>query len=373
MNALVLRSLALWLTLLESLAALRGWRGLSWLGLARPDAPAPSRALRAAPLLLAAAPLHPRGAPWARRAAALTAAAPAALLLQLALASTRNRRLDPLAQLTPGVYADRTVERVDIGMSVGHCPGLHVVPRSGATAAVCVLHGSGCDKTYFAWRLTDALLRQGLAVLLVDLDGHGENPRPQRYPGATEVAEVAAGWLRERYRRVGLLGISLGGCIAARAAADGAAVDAVALLETPPALRFTNADRWREARWLLQPFMFDLLRETTAYRLAYAVYDLVRAQRAPRIAAEISTWDLIDALDLCGSVPKISAPLLLVYGGRDAIVKPEQAEQVRRLAPGARFVLVPEASHLTLILHPQAMSMVGAWFAEALQGAGGGE
>jgi len=48
-------------------------------------------------------------------------------------------------------------------------------------------------------------------------------------------------------------------------------------------------------------------------------------------------------------------------------------KQVRRLAPGARFVLVPEASHLTLILHPQAMSMVGAWFAEALQGAGGGE
>ena len=59
-------------------------------------------------------------------------------------------------------------------------------------------------------------------------------------------------------------------------------------------------------------------------------------------------------------------------------VTPETPEaELARLhalgARGARFVLVPEASHLTLILHPQAMSMVGAWFAEALQGAGGGE
>jgi pimeloyl-ACP methyl ester carboxylesterase len=357
-NKLLLRSLALWLVLLELLAGLRHWRGLSWRGSAAPHAAA----------LLAAAALHPRGVPWGRRLVALTLSALPALLLQMAAASIRNRRLDPLARLEPGEHADRTVERLDITMAFGHCPALHIVPRDGSEGAVCVLHGSGCDKTYFAWRLASALVERGLAVLLVDLDGHGESPRPQRHPGATEATEIAAAWLRARYRRVGVLGISLGGCIAARAAADGLEVDAVALLETPPHLQFTSADRWREARRLFRPFMFDLLGETTPYRLAYAVYDLVRAQSAPRIAAEISTWELIAALDLVGSLRRIQAPLLLVYGGLDAIVPPTQAELARRAAPGARFVMVPEASHLTLILHPGAVRDTAAWLGETLLG-----
>ncbi|MEN9934424.1 MAG: hypothetical protein RLZZ387_1003 [Chloroflexota bacterium] len=353
-----LRALGLWLVLFELLAGLRGWRGLSWLGLMRPA--------RAAPLLLAAVALHPRGASWPQRAAGMALAALPAALLHLAASSLRNRALDPLALLAPGDHGDRAVRRLDIPLPHGHAPALHVAPSGGARAAVCVLHGSGCDKTYFAWRLTDALVRRGIAVLLVDLDGHGESARPQRFPQATEVADGAARWLRERYGRVGLLGISLGGCIAARAVADGAAADALALMEAPPQLQFTPEDRRREARELLRPFMFELFGEATPATLGYAVYDLIRAQSAPRIAAEISTWELIDRLDLLGSLRQIAAPVLLVYGGRDAIVKPAQAEQARAAAPGARFLMVPEASHLTLILHPGALEAAAEWLAGAL-------
>ena len=355
MTPLLLRALGLWLILFELLAGARRWRGMSWLG----GAP---RAL----LLLAALALHPRGVSWPARAAAMAIAAVPAALAQLALGSLRNRALDPLTALTPGAHGDRTVERLDIPLAEGHVPALHIAPAGGAAAAVCVLHGSGCHKTYFAWRLTAALVRRGLAVLLVDLDGHGDSPRPQRFPQATEPAAAGAAWLRARYGRVGLLGISLGGCIAARAAAAGLAVDAVALLETPPQLQFTEADRRKEARELARPFMLDLLGETTPRALADSVVELVRAQTTPRIAAHISTWELIAALDLLGSLPKIRTPLLLVYGGRDAIVKPAQAEQVRRAAPGARFVMAPEASHLTLILHPETLELVASWLESQL-------
>lgn len=355
MIAVFLRALGLWLVLFELLAGARRWRGLSWLGSASP-----------ALLLPAALALHPRGVSWGMRAAAMALAALPAALAQLALGSLRNRALDPLAALAPGNHGDRTVERLDIPLAEGHVPALQIAPAAGAGAAVCVLHGSGCHKTYFAWRLTDALVRRGLAVLLVDLDGHGENPRPQRFPQATEPAVAAAEWLRARYRRVGMLGISLGGCIAARAAADGLAVDALALLETPPLLQFTEADRRKEARELARPFMLDLLGETTPRALAASVVELVRAQTTPRIAAHISTWDLIAALDLLGSLPTIRAPLLLVYGGHDAIVKPAQAELARRAAPGARFVMAPEASHLTLILHPETLELVASWLESQL-------
>jgi pimeloyl-ACP methyl ester carboxylesterase len=199
-----------------------------------------------------------------------------------------------------------------------------------------------------------------LAVLLIDLDGHGENPRPQSFPAITEDVEAAVTWLRARYERVGLLGISLGGCVAARAVAEGVAVDGLVVLEAPPRLHFTRADMYREALALARPYLFDLFSDCT-------VYAIIRAWEYPPIRAAISTWDLIDALDLLGSLPRITAPLLLLYGGSDAIVKPAQAEQARRAAPsGTPFRLVPGASHLTLILTPETLRRVGEWFASTL-------
>jgi pimeloyl-ACP methyl ester carboxylesterase len=356
MFTLLLRAFALWLVLFELLAGLRRWHGLSWLGERFP------RGL----LLPIALVLHPRGVSWLARTAAMLFTALPAALVQLALGSLRNRTLDPLATLAPGEHPAHTVERFDIVLAEGYTPALLLTPRAGTNAAVCVLHGSGCHKTYFAWRLSDVLLRRGLAVLLIDLDGHGDSPRPQRFPQALEPAFGAVEFLRERFERVGLLGISLGGCIAARAAAEGLAVDAVALLESPPLLEFGVRDQRAEARELVRPFMFDLLGETTPRALGAAVLELVQAQRTPRIAAEISTWELIAALDLLGSLPRIMAPLLLVYGARDAIVKPAQAARAWAAAPHAQFVMAPEASHLTLILHQGTLEKVGEWLTETL-------
>jgi len=353
---LLVRALLLVMILYEFVADLRGWRGLSW---GHP-------AMR--PLLaITALALHPRNTSWRQRLPALALAVLPALLIQALTAGVRRRNLNPLAMFQPGVHDGYTTTRIDIPMPEGTMPAVYIVPRACPHAAVAVLHGSGCDKTYFAWRLTGALLDRGLGVLLVDLDGHGENQRPQRYPQSIECAVEAARWLRARHGRVGMLGISLGGCLAARAAADGMVVDALALLETPPQLHFDNRDRWREARTLLQPYVLDLLGEASTMRLAHAVYDLVRAQRAPRIQAAISTWELIAACDLCGSLARLNPPLLLVYGERDAIVKPAQAEEAWQAAPaGATMWLVPDASHLTLILHPEALQRMAAWMAEEL-------
>jgi pimeloyl-ACP methyl ester carboxylesterase len=343
------------LALLELFARRRGWRGLTW------AQPLDERALALAALALAASP-HVR-TPRLRH---MLAAVPA-LLLQAGLSSLRNHQLDPLRRLAPGAHPDRTIEHVDVPMPDGHMPSLHIVPHAGARGAVCVLHGSGCDKTYYAWRLADTFVERGMAVLLVDLDGHGESPRLQSYPHMLENAAVGVAWLRARYAQVGLVGVSLGGCLAARACTDGLAVDALALLEAPPALFYTREHMWREAAALGAPFLLDLFGESTAYHLGYTIYDLVRAQGGPRIRCTIGTVELIAALDLLGSLAHISAPLLLIYGGRDAIVRPDQAAAVRAAAPPqARFALIPEASHLSLILHPGALALLGSWMATAL-------
>ena len=351
MNMSFARAIVFWVGIFELLAGWRGWSGLSW------------RGSRRGKLLVAALPpLALAGMPGGRqrRALFLVLAAPVALLVQVLAASLRKRRLDPLARMRPGLHSDRVVTDVHIRMPEGYLPAIEIAPAAGSHMAVCLLHGSGDNKTAYTWWMVDALLERGIASLLIDLDGHGENPRPQRFPQMLEDVTVPVAWLRERYARVGVLGISLGGCIAARAVADGAPADALVLMETPPKLEFTRADMWREAQSLLRPRVLAIFRDSTAHQIA-------RTWNTAPIRAEISTWDLIDALDLVGSLPRISAPLLAVYGGSDAIVKPGQAQQVRNaLPPGATFRLVPGASHLSLFLRPDIQQLVAAWFYEKM-------
>jgi len=339
-----LRTLLFWLGLFEALAWLRRWAGLSWLGEARWTL-----------LPLAAGLLRSELARPGRLAAALSLTAAPALLLQIGAASLRGAALNPLRRLRPGDHGRYRVEPLDIPMSSGRLPGLHIVPAGGARAAVCVVHGSGCNKTSYVWRLVDLLTGCGAALLLIDMDGHGENPRPQSFPAILEDVGAAVGWMRGRYARVGVLGISLGGCLAARSVAEGTAVDALAVLEAPPKLSFGREDILREAAALAQPRLLDIFCDCTPL-------NLYRAWESPPIRATVSTWDLIDTLDLLGSLGRVRAPLLLLYGGRDAIVKPAQAEQVRRaMPPGATFRMVPGASHLTLILSPPALEQIRRW------------
>jgi pimeloyl-ACP methyl ester carboxylesterase len=351
----MLHRFAFWLACFELLARQRRWHGLRTLGNTHAE-----RVLPLAALLLTLPQL--RRAPVRHALTALPA-----LIAHAAFASLRNHTLDPLRRLVPGHHADRHIDRVDIAMETGHMPALHITPHAPGAMAVCVLHGSGCDKTYYAWRMADAFVSRGIAVLLVDLDGHGESPRIQQFPDMLDNAVRGVEWLHERYAQVGLVGVSLGGCLAARAVADGLAVDALALLEAPPYLHFTPRHVRREALALGAPFLLDLFGESTPFHLGATIYDLVRVQRVPRIRCTIGTVELIAALDLAGSLARITAPVLLVYGERDAIVRPDQAALVRGAAPPhALFVTIPEASHLSLILHPGALERLGSWMAGRL-------
>jgi alpha-beta hydrolase superfamily lysophospholipase len=346
------RALLFWLGALEWLAGRQGWWGLSWLGRG-------SQRTLVGPLL--AAPLGMPGGRW-RHALSFILAAPLALAIQIGASSLRNRRADPRAGLRPGTHPGRRVEHVHIAMDEGFLPGILAAPGTETAAAVCILHGSGDHKGAYTWWMVDALLAQNIAVLLIDLDGHGENPRTQQFPAILDDVRAATDYLRARYRRVGVLGISLGGCIAARAVADGTPVDALVLMEAPPLLHFTRADMRREALALAHWPAMQVFRNTS-------VHQIVDTWSTAPIRAAISTWDLIAALDLLGSVKRIQAPLFLLYGGRDAIVKPAQAAEVRDAAPPhATFSIVPGASHLTLFLRRDVQERIARWFASQLHG-----
>lgn len=345
-------ALTFWLTTFELLADLLGWRGLQW-------GAAPCRSLVLVALLRTTRRLGHRGPVGG---ALLVLTFPVALVLHLALASLRNWQLNPRHRLRPGAYADRTISACAISTPSGPIPALHIVPRGGASAAVCYVHGSGSDKYFYTWNVTDALIAQRLAVLIIDLDGHGSSPRPQAFPAMLHSVTGALTWLHRHYTRVGVIGTSLGGCLAARAVADGAPAAALVILAAPPQLHLSRYHVQCEALRLLKPTVLRQLRASSPYHL-------IRAwTRTPPIRARIGTVPLIAALDLLGSLARIRIPLLAIYARHDAIVSPRQAAQVQHaLPPTATCHLVPAASHLSLIIDPQVLQQISTWLHARLQ------
>lgn len=351
-------ALLFWLNLFETLAARLGLRGLMV---------TPPRIQCMAGFLLPWS-LHQLWQTRRSRLPALLLAFLPALGAHLLLTTLRNRHLDPRRRLLPGCYPDRQITRLDIPTALGPVPALHIVPVGGTHAVVCVAHGSGCNKSFYAWELMDTLLAHGLALLLIDLDGHGESCRPQAFPDMLHNIAGPVAWLRKQYERVGVIGISLGGCVAARAVADGTAVDALVLLETPAWLQLSRREVMQEIVGLFQPAVLQLLRAGSPYHIA-------RAWESPRIRARIGTRELIKRLDLVGSLRRMGVgglhpkqkhalppPLLLIYGTWDTIIPRDQVDYVQQaVPPGAHFHRLPYATHLSLPIDSRTLRLVGAW------------
>lgn len=90
-----------------------------------------------------------------------------------------------------------TCRRVEIADGDDQIPGYWLMPPGGSRAAVCLVHGAGDTKTSFKWRLIRALLAEGLAVLTIDLPGHGDyRHRLLAYPEVLTTVPAALRFLR---------------------------------------------------------------------------------------------------------------------------------------------------------------------------------
>ncbi|WP_426225765.1 alpha/beta hydrolase [Pseudarthrobacter sp. DSP2-3-2b1] len=183
------------------------------------------------------------------------------------------------------------------------------MPAGVPTGVVVAVHGlmesAACLRTMFpAWA------SQGLAVLAVDLRGHGGSPRwtleqLTKHPGDVMVTDLVAvlnlAEVRRQIRHLPVLlyGHSAGGGIAAAAAA--------ALVThgeaTPPA----NGRAWQVAGVLLEdPFWRLPVTRLQARSVAEAAYTtlvaakaLVHAKRIDRKKAQWPDWDDAEIQDCC--------------------------------------------------------------------------
>jgi alpha-beta hydrolase superfamily lysophospholipase len=243
---------------------------------------------------------------------------------------------------------------------------------SAGWPAIMAFHGLGQTRVALNGIAESYFAPQGYAVLTVDLRGHGESGGLNELDGPREVQDVRElyDWLSARGdvdpARVGALGVSLGGGLVWRAAAEGV-----------PFAAIVPAATWTDLYGALFPgslsksgAVFAVLNDIPSDRFSPLVSslrnDLLHSTNLDQIrelAAERSVAPLLD---------QIRAPTLVIQGRRDFAFDLGQA---RRAWRGLR---VPKRLYLGDLGHPPAANppaelphlygLVRDWFDRWLKG-----
>lgn len=249
-------------------------------------------------------------------------------------------------------------------------PGVGALGAGMADAAetVLYLHGWGASKEL--WWNTLAALSGDVRGVALDLPGTGGTA----LPADTRTMREMARWVSEvcerlRLRSVTLVGHSLGGNLAAQVALDFPwLVKRLVLVDA--ALEPSGFPR--HGRLPLSP-RYGL----TAMRLArLAAWPLAAAgRRVPHAhaggywapyarrnhlylafntdeAMQLQLRALYDNPQGADRLAALSIPLLIVHGGRDAIVPVAHAQALARALPESRLVIFPEAHHCPMDADP---------------------
>ncbi|MCS7081109.1 MAG: alpha/beta fold hydrolase [Chloracidobacterium sp.] len=230
--------------------------------------------------------------------------------------------------------------------------------------AIVLLHGYGAMVEH--WRKNIPALAADATVYALDLLGFGQSDMPDVHYSARLWGEQVRDFLdARRLRQVTLFGHSMGGLIAAQFAHDYPDRTAGLVLVDP-----SGYPPRTPSDWLFRALRFaaenQLLRDLSYWLFAtpdIARQGLVSAYFNP----EAVTPDLIETFvaplrrpgakysylavarhpnDFFINAPNgISAPTLLVWGGRDRLLPPRLLQPFRELIPHAESVVIPDTGH----------------------------
>lgn len=287
--------------------------------------------------------------------------------------------LDPShGLLHPGPDAAHTARRVAIPVGDHLAPGTFFVPKAASGATVCFVHGTSAFKVCPYYWFISRLLKAGIQVLHFELDGHGDNPRPLCAPGIDENVPAALAFLQQQpevdARRIGMLGVSLGGACILNAAPRVDGIKAIATVSTP---HYLNLDEWGkliEAVTLFNPEMLPDMLTATPNSLLEFVTSPIRF--ADSLAHPHREWDLlapelmttmkgvIRYLDPLDNAAKLGrTPYLVVNGEWDQQSPAWQAENLFCKARGPKaLAIVPRRNHFTIITSRTAVDTTADWF-----------
>lgn len=226
----------------------------------------------------------------------------------------------------------------------------------GSDTVTVLVHGYGGDKG--SWLFVQPDLAGDRLVHALDLPGHGASSKDVGDGSVDGLAGTLLGFLDEvGVSRAHLVGHSLGGAVAATAAARapervasltllapvglGAAVDADYLRS------FATAASKREVK----PLLGRLLADPSAVTRTM-VADVVKFKRLDGVQQALQTLSeaVLDgdrqAVSLPDSLAEFDAPVTVIWGAADAIVPNPGDDEIRARLPRARIETLDGAGHM---------------------------
>jgi 3-oxoadipate enol-lactonase len=193
--------------------------------------------------------------------------------------------------------------------------------------------------------------------------------------------QVAAAMTDARIDRATICGVSFGGLVAVRFAAQNPArCDALVLASTPrPALRLRTRHQiyvrapWvfgplflAETPWRLRPEIRAAIPDANARR-QFSLRALQTVMRAPvSLSAMAARARMISTEDVGPECARITAPTLIVTGEPDLdhVVPVEGSCEYLRLIPNSRAVVLARTGHLGSVSRPDAFAALVREFVE---------
>jgi len=225
------------------------------------------------------------------------------------------------------------------------------------------------------WSSVARRLLGSLRVLKPDLPGRGDNT-DLAFPSIEAYADFVAALLGALPAPLGLVGFSMGGYVAlALMKRRPEKVRALALVDTRSAAEDqTGKARRDEAIADLRTRGVDAVAEAMVPRLlspeslrspelVERVRRIILRQRPETLESDLTA--IRDRPDSSGFLKEIPVPTLVLAGEHDVISTPVESRAMADAIPGARFVQISGASHLTPMEKPKAVATVLSEFFSA--------
>ena len=238
---------------------------------------------------------------------------------------------------------------------------------SGSGPAVMLLHGWGCNHTF--WAPIAQVLSRSYTVYNFDLPGFGQSDEPMTAWGVNEYVEMLEAFVREHCSEVGgcqeivagseaggalpavsLVGHSFGGRMSILYASRNpvtriALVDAAGVRPKRTLGYYRRVYTYKFKRWLVLN-IFDRSDLFEQWRAHQGSEDYRAASpRMKPIFSKVVNQDLKEFL------PAIQAPVLLFWGEKDTATPLADAKIMEKMIPSeTRLVVIPGAGHFAAFI-----------------------
>ena len=240
---------------------------------------------------------------------------------------------------------DPTAERVEINFEGALMVGnLRRPPGASRPPLVLLIAGLDSVKEEF-FAVENIFLARGMATFSLDGPGQGETGYALRIRPDFEAPVAAAlDVLCARHDldggRIGMLGVSLGGYYAARAAAFEPRIKAVVICGGPYDYGALILDR--------------------------APHSFATFARNSGTTTREETHEFATRLTLAGILGRLTQPMIVVFGKRDRLVPWQDAARVASEAPNANLWMFDEGNHVCMNLTYRWRPQAADWLAERL-------